>query len=129
MLGLGEDRHDIAPTVGRKLKIGNLRPDDWIGFNSKMEEFLVNRKYELNHSVKPRNPTRFLDILQTGLQAVLAKCYRKAGNKAQPQEQSPIQLFCKRNIDHPDYPKMISALKERRVPQTGEKMGQMSRDG
>ena len=50
-------------------------------------------------------------------------------NKAQPQEQSPFQLFCKRNIDHPDCPILISAMKEQRVHQADEVMRQMSRDG
>ena len=124
----------VEGTKRKVLKINDLTVEDWQAKDIQFLEFWNSNHLRVRNSTQLKNPTRLLDIIYQGLRLIFAdqmRAPKKKRNKSkeQPAPTSPFQIFCKRNLSHPDYPALIRAVQQADAPLTTQIMDRMSLDG
>ena len=122
-------------TKPKVLKINDLTMEDWQAKNLQFLKYWDDNQLRVRNAVRLTNPTRLLDVIYQGLRKIFAdqlrvsKKKKRRSSTEQPKGPSPFQLFCKRNLSHPDYPALIRAVQQADTPLATQIMDRMSRDG
>ena len=114
-------------------RVRDLRPEDWLASNTKLESLLLGSADRLAHADRTANVTRFLDILMGDVKEALGEHCRKNKKRdggtgaAVPHE--PFREFCAKNKGHPEYPVLMKAIIDSDQETATQTMQRMSRDG